>query len=324
MKHSEQLSQSRHFRLDQLADGVYAAIHVDGGWAMCNAGIVDLGDRTLIFDTFLTPWAAEDLRAAAEALTGRPVGTVINSHFHNDHIWGNQVFSAQIEIVSTAETRQSIVTEGIEAYKWYQDNAASELASLEAQYQAAEDKAHRQELSSWISYYQGLVESFPALTVRPPNVTFAERLAFYGAERRAELIACQGGHSPSDALLHLPAEGILFMGDLFFVGCHPYLGGGDPDKVVRILDMVSGFNPKALVPGHGPVGTLEDLRLLCRYINALDCLARKMVEDGEPEERVTTIGIPEPFDKWEYSSFFADSMRFFYQRQLRGQAGTIV
>ena len=41
---------SRHFRLESLADGVYAAIHAEDGWAICNAGIVDLGDRTMVFD----------------------------------------------------------------------------------------------------------------------------------------------------------------------------------------------------------------------------------------------------------------------------------
>lgn len=322
MKRSQQLPRSRHFQLDPLADGVYAAIHVDGGWATCNAGIIDLGDRTLIFDTFLTPQAAEDLRSAAKELTVRPVGTVINSHFHNDHIWGNQVFSSRTDIISTPETYQSIVTEGMKAYKWYKDNAASELGSLEAQYQVEKDKARRQELSAWISYHQGLIEAFPTLRVRPPNVTFAERLVFHGAKRRAELIACRGGHSQSDALLYLPAEGILFMGDLFFVGCHPYLSGGDPDKVVRTLEMVSELDPKALVPGHGPVGTPDDLRLMHQYIGELDRLAQKMVEDGEPKKKVTATTIPEPFDKWEYRSFFADSLKFFYQRQLRRLADT--
>jgi len=58
--------QSRHFRVEQLTEGVYAAIHVDGGWAIGNAGIVDLGKRTLVFDTGLTPQAAYDLRTAAK------------------------------------------------------------------------------------------------------------------------------------------------------------------------------------------------------------------------------------------------------------------
>ena len=49
---------SRHFNLEQLADGVYAAIHAEEGWAICNAGIIDLGDRTLVFDSFMSPQAA--------------------------------------------------------------------------------------------------------------------------------------------------------------------------------------------------------------------------------------------------------------------------
>jgi cyclase len=80
MKTNRQLPDSKHFRLQQLADGVHAAIHIDGGAAISNAGIVDLGDRTLIYDTFLAPQPAEDLRIAAEALTGRPIDAVLNSH----------------------------------------------------------------------------------------------------------------------------------------------------------------------------------------------------------------------------------------------------
>jgi len=69
MKINLQLPNSKHFRLQRLVEDVYAAIHIDGGAAIGNAGIVDLGDRTLIYDTFNAPQAAEDLRTAAEALT---------------------------------------------------------------------------------------------------------------------------------------------------------------------------------------------------------------------------------------------------------------
>ena len=79
------LPTSEHFKLDRIAEGVYVAIAIEGGLARCNAGIVDLGDQTLLFDTFMTPQAAQDLRAAAEGLTGRPVTYVINSHAHSDH-----------------------------------------------------------------------------------------------------------------------------------------------------------------------------------------------------------------------------------------------
>src|SRR5262245_38185345 len=82
---------SKHFKTQQLAPGVWACIHDDNyGHAICNAGIVDLGDKTIVFDPFMTPEAARDLRRTAETLTGHKVSIVINSHYHNDHIRGNQ------------------------------------------------------------------------------------------------------------------------------------------------------------------------------------------------------------------------------------------
>src|SRR5512137_1203789 len=104
--------RSRHFHLERLADGVSAAINSEEGWAICNAGIIDLGDRTLVYDTFTSPQAASDLRDAAEYLTGRPARMVVNSHYHNDHIWGNQAFGPEVDIISTTKTRELIITEG--------------------------------------------------------------------------------------------------------------------------------------------------------------------------------------------------------------------
>ena len=70
---SAQDFSSKHFKIEKLSDGIYAAIHSFGGYAICNSGIVDLGDKVLVFDTFLTVEAAKDLRKAAESITGKKV-----------------------------------------------------------------------------------------------------------------------------------------------------------------------------------------------------------------------------------------------------------
>jgi cyclase len=324
MKTDRQLPDSKHFRLQQLADGVYAAIHIDGGAAIGNAGIVDLGDRTLIYDTFLSPQAAEDLRIAAEALTGRPIDGVLNSHWHNDHIWGNQVFSANTEIISTEETRRLfIATRGHGAYDSFMADAEANLEATRAQFQATEEEGQRRQLALWIDYHQSVVEARPILRIRAPNLTFAERLAFHGTVRAAELIAFVGGHTESDAVLFLPQEGIAFMSDLLFIGHHPYLGGGDPERLLHILEAVSDLAPKLLVPGHGPVGMADSLTQMGQYVHTLDGLARKMVEDGEAEETIDAMAIPEPYDDWLFSSFFPGNMHFLYQRRL-GERGDVV
>src|SRR5512133_2154769 len=121
------LSPSPHFQLHQLADGVYAALALDSGAAISNAGIVDLGDRTLVYDTFLTPKAATDLRLAAETLTGRIISYAINSHWHNEHIGGNPVFAPETEILCTRATRRLMETEGIAELQEDAENALSKL-----------------------------------------------------------------------------------------------------------------------------------------------------------------------------------------------------
>jgi len=324
MKASRRLPDSKHFRLQQLVEGVYAAIHIDGGGAIGNAGIVDLGDRTLVFDTFIAPRPAEDLRAAAEALTGRPIDTVINSHWHSDHIWGNQVFGPDTDILSTEETRRLIIA--ARDHGGYQSEMASAEADLEAtraRFEAAQDEGQRRELALWIDEYQSVVEAKPILQVRAPNLAFIQRMAFHGTERSAELIDFVGGHTKSDAVLFLPREGIAFMGDLLFVECHPWLGGCDPDRLPGILDAASDLAPKVLVPGHGPVGKAGSLAQMKQYVSTLDGLARKMVEQGEAEERIDAMGIPEPYNDWLVASFFSVNMHFLYQRHLREQGDVV-
>ena len=79
---------SPYFRVEPIGDGIYAIIATDMHWALGNAGLIDLGDEVLVFDTFASPRAAEDLRRAAEVLIGKPIGWVVNSHRHGDHFFG--------------------------------------------------------------------------------------------------------------------------------------------------------------------------------------------------------------------------------------------
>jgi len=140
MKTHSQAPESEHFRIEEMDDGVYAVIHIDGGAAIGNAGIVDLGDRTLVYDSLFTPHAGEDLRIAAEALFDRPIDIVINSHWHNDHIWGNQAFGAETQLVSSEETRRMIIaTRGHGAFDQFMASAETNLEATRAQFQAAEE-----------------------------------------------------------------------------------------------------------------------------------------------------------------------------------------
>jgi glyoxylase-like metal-dependent hydrolase (beta-lactamase superfamily II) len=96
---------SVHYQIQRVTPAVTALISADGGASIGNSALIDLGDRLVLWDSGMTPQAARDLRRLAQAVAGRDVDLLINSHYHNDHTWGNQVF-ADLPIVSSSRTRE--------------------------------------------------------------------------------------------------------------------------------------------------------------------------------------------------------------------------
>jgi cyclase len=314
MKFPDQFPKSRHFTLETLADGIYAAIHKEGGWAIANAGIVDLGDITLVFDSFMTPAAAEDLRLAAEALTGRSVAIVVNSHFHNDHIWGNQVFLPGAKIVSTTAVRQQIQTDGQIEYEWFFENSSKEFARLKKELATEKDPDEVRKLNFWAPYYEGLAKTMPTLDVSLPSVTFRERMLINGNKRQAEIRTYGGGHSGDDAFLIIAEEGIGFLGDLLFVNNHPFLADGDPKALVTILERIAALGLEIMVPGHGPTGGPADLDANILYAKSLIDLASQLPEGDAAEGVLKSLEAPEQFSTWRLPNFFKINMRFLHKR----------
>ena len=316
-------SGSKHFVIHNLADGVFAAIASNGGWAICNAGLINLGGQLLVFDTFVTPQAAQDLKQFALDFFGRSPQLVINSHYHNDHIWGNQAFAPDASILSNIRTRELILTAGREELDWNAANAELRLASLRAKYANTNDPRQRQELSLWIGEYEGIAAALPVLNVCAPGITFDGRLELFGGKSYCELLTYTGGHTACDTILYLPQEGIVFMADLLFVGCHPYLADGDPESLLAALRDISRLDARYFVPGHGPVGTGEDVKLLIAYIE--DCLevASRLVKGGSADEdAITALVVPAPFQSWQLSQFYQTNVRFLCERLVSAHSTT--
>lgn len=307
------LPTSQHFRLESLADGVYAAIAAEGGGAVCNAGIVDLGEQTLVFDTFQTPQAARELRAAAEQLTGRAVTYVVNSHWHGDHVHGNMVFAPETIFIATGKTRELMQTRSVEELADDRKTLGSYLESLEQHIAQEQHEARRASLIAWLETNRDYAAVLPTLEIRLPTLTFEERVVFHGSSRTVELLSYGGGHTQSDALLYLPEEHLAFLGDLLFVQCHPWLPGGDMEQWQRILQQVERLNIARAVPGHGPVGTLADAALLRQYISDLTHLGQEAARAGKSKDEFKRTPVPERYAGWRYRAFLRKNLSFLYQ-----------
>jgi cyclase len=306
------LPDSRFFQLESVADGVYAALIRPGTGALGNAAIVDLGDRTLVLDTFLTPQAAQDLRAAAEALTGNLVEYVVNSHFHADHVCGNQVF-ANATIIATEQTR-ALMERRMALLREQAGQYPLHLRELEESLVGESDPRRRAELEVDAGDIRELVDALPTLDPILPNLLFTERLVLRGSARVVELLSYGGGHTPSDAFLYLPAERVAIMGDLGGVANHMALRFGDPIEWMRILERVEALEIDVMVPGHGPVGTRADLATLRQYLADLQRLAAEALAGGMQPEQATTIAMPEQYQSWGFYTGFWQNLQLLMER----------
>ncbi len=305
---------SSNFILEPIGKGVWAAINNDHfGKSICNAGIVDLGDRLLIFDAFMNPAAAEELKAMAEDMTGKSVGLVINSHFHSDHVRGNQVFAGEATIISTNFTRQQIENVGPDDLAKEERNAPGLLQATKRRLTTA-SSSEKEELSHWVGYYEGMMESARRLKVIVPNITFNDSLWINGSERSVKLLECKNGHTPSDIVMLIPDEGIVFMGDLLFIERHPWIADGNPkgwQESLKLLYEDPHYNK--YIPGHGPVGNKESVRQLYGYLQFICEMADKATTD-ELRAEVATSEIPAEFQHWMFGRFYQPNLQFLLQK----------
>jgi cyclase len=303
---------SRHFRTERLGPGVYAAIATPEGYALCNAGIVDLGGRTVVFDSMLTPMAASDLARAAEKLTGRPPDWVVNSHWHGDHIWGNSAFPSA-HIVSTRRVREVILRKSRRQFDRWRREFPSELAQLDRP-DSAIPPVERPGLRGWL---RGVIETPTPFRIVPPGVTFEEELRLEGTRRTLRLITYGGGHSPSDVFAYLEDERIVFAGDLVMVGLHPSVSDGWPRRWIQILERMERLRVEQNVPGHGPVGGAEAIGTMRRYLRDLEQAVARSIRKGENARSVRSLRIPERYQDWRFSFMYPDNVARAYQLARR-------
>ncbi|MEE9516804.1 MAG: MBL fold metallo-hydrolase [Candidatus Adiutricales bacterium] len=300
-------NDSKHFTVEEITDGVWATINTPGGSHICNSGIINLGEETLIFDTGLCTESANDLKNAALALTGRIPSIVVNSHLHNDHFWGNHVFH---EAKMSASRENVRITEP----KWKQDAERyynmAKGAIEEARKLLDSESEHEREYAKILTgFLSGIIETGPSLEYKTPDITFDGSMSLEGSKRNAEIIEYRNGHSESDCVLHLSEEKIVFTGDLCYIGYHPCLDFGDPLNTLNIIDQLKALEAVTVVPGHGFVGNSSAFDDMKEYIRTLVDLVKGIVSNEGSQEDAEAIAVPEKY-------LGLQMMGFFYKRNL--------
>jgi cyclase len=267
-------ADSENFTLAPLGNGVWAAIAKDGGKAGGNAGFVVGENGVAVIDTFEDPAAAEELLATIRGITKLPIKFVVNTHYHFDHVNGNDVFEAA---GATVFAHRNVSA-------WIR----SENVRLFGEHITPAIKAR--------------IESLPL-----PDVTYDDGVDLHLG--RTLEVRYFPGHTGGDSIVIVFGADIVFCGDLLWKDHFPNLIDASTDKWIATLGAFQEkFGSYKLVPGHGGVASPEDVTAFRGYLTDLRAAVKKAQAEGKSGDALVAAVQPEllsKYEKWGWSKSFA-------------------
>jgi cyclase len=268
------------FQLQKIGNGIWAAIVNDEGLAGGNAGFVIGDDGVAVIDTFQDPRPAKALLGEIRKLTPLPIRFVINTHYHLDHVNGNDVFAAAgATIVAHRNVRAWMRTENIKML----DPPVT-----------PEKKARVQSLTL-------------------PTVVYDSHIELYLGSRRID-VRYYPGHTGGDSVVSIPDAHVVFCGDLLWKNHIPNLIDATTKAWVESLDamqkdaMQKDYGPSTWVPGHGGVANAQDVLTFRKYLADLRTGVRREQAAGKFGDALVQALLPElksNYGKWGFFSDYA-------------------
>jgi cyclase len=252
-----------NFEFQKIGNGVYAVIRKDPPGLMCdgNSGIIINENDVVIVDA---PEATREIIARLKKLTDKPVKYVINTHWHDDHITGNEYYRdtyPDVEFIAHKNTKEYLPVQGLVNRNNMIQSAPGGVAYLKSLLQKNESfgggpitDEERESYLSDIKLVEHYLSIVPATEFLLPTITFEDTLTLKCGNRKIELKKIGDGHTAGDIVVFLPKEKILFTGDLV-VAPIPLVGSEQSNisSWSTTLRNLRSLEAGTIVPGHGKV-----------------------------------------------------------------------
>lgn len=194
-----------------------------------NTGIIIGDDAVMVLDTQATPVMAQDVIRRIREVTDKPIKYVVLSHYHAVRVLGASAYMAEggEQIISSQDAYEMIVERG-------QFDKDSEIGRFPRLFRNVE------------SVPEGLTW---------PTMTFVGKMTVWLGKLEVQLLQLGRGHTKGDVVAWLPAEKVLFSGDLVEFDATPYAGDAYFKDWPKTLENIAALQPEKLVPGRGPALT---------------------------------------------------------------------
>ncbi len=245
--------------LQKISAHVYAYVGVTnaspGGNSFgANCGVIVGDDAVMVVDTLVSAKEAARLDADIRKVTDKPVKYVVNTHYHLDHAWGNSYFANKGAVIIA--------------------HANARTAAPRSEYAFA----HIAEFGMTQADLEGTVFTLPP-------VTFDDRLRVdLGGDVAVELTNPGPSHTDGSITVFVPGDKVLFAGDILFTRYHPNVVEGDIPHWIAVLAELEKTPATIIVPGHGPLSTVADIRDMETYLKEFDARAQELCRDKKQED----------------------------------------
>jgi glyoxylase-like metal-dependent hydrolase (beta-lactamase superfamily II) len=243
----------------KVAGNVYMLEGVGG-----NIGVSVGADGILIVDDQFAP-LADKIRASLKELGQGKLRFILNTHWHGDHTGGNVAFGPEAPIIAHDNVRKRMATE-----------------------QKSE-------------FFKSTTPAAPKEAL--PVITFNQTLTvhFNGEEIRA--IHFPHGHTDGDSVIFFTSSNVVHLGDDFFAGRFPFVdldSGGSVDGLTKNIGEIITQIPEGakLIPGHGPISTVEDLKSYHRMLSQTTEIVRGKITAGKTLDQIKSEGLPDEWKPW--------------------------
>jgi 2-keto-4-pentenoate hydratase/2-oxohepta-3-ene-1,7-dioic acid hydratase in catechol pathway/glyoxylase-like metal-dependent hydrolase (beta-lactamase superfamily II) len=249
--------------LHEVADKVWAWTLPDGGYGWSNAGLVAGDGASLLVDTLFDLALTREMFAAMKPITARaPITDALITHSNGDHTHGNQLLDASVRIIAAKDTAEEIA-HGMPA-ELLAMTQTGDLGPVATPF-ARERFGHF---------------DFSGIDVRNADQTFDRELTIDVGGRRVDLLNLGPAHTAADSVVHVPDAGVLFGGDLLFIGCTPIVWAGPISNWIAACDAMIALDAPIVVPGHGPVTDPDGIRAVRGYLAHVDEQAEAAYRKG--------------------------------------------